>query len=165
MASIDLMLVSKMLFLLATANGVPVFMKKILGEALAYPIDGGMTLSDGRPLLGKSKTVRGVVSSILATSLCAPLIGWTVGAGAVVGAAAMGGDMLSSFLKRRMKIPPSGMATGLYQIPEALLPALAARGIVPLSYCDILLVVCGFFIGALIVSRAFYILRFRDQPY
>jgi hypothetical protein len=41
------------------ANGTPVLAKKILGERLAYPVDGGGEFVDDRPLLGRSKTIRG----------------------------------------------------------------------------------------------------------
>jgi CDP-diglyceride synthetase len=153
------------LFLLAAANGAPLLVKKAFGRALSCPLDGGATLWDGRRLFGDAKTVRGVVGSIALTALCAPAIGWSFGAGALVAAAAMSGDALSSFLKRRLKIPSSGMAAGLDQIPEALLPALAARSFLPLSAWDIAFVVCCFFLGALVFSRAGFALKLRDQPY
>ena len=61
--------------LLGLANGTPVIAKKILGTILARPLDGGMNLADGQPLFGDSKTIRGVVLSIIVTTLGAPLIG------------------------------------------------------------------------------------------
>ncbi len=68
-------LIVKLLLLLAVANGTPVIVKKLLGDFLAYPLDGGMTFYDNRPLLGSSKTIRGIVTSVVATSVCAPLLG------------------------------------------------------------------------------------------
>jgi CDP-diglyceride synthetase len=78
-----------------------------LGTILARPLDGGMTLADGQPLFGHSKTIRGVVLSIVVTTLGAPSIGvdWTIGL--VVAATAMIGDLFSSFTKRRMNLPPA----------------------------------------------------------
>jgi hypothetical protein len=165
MGAIDLLLVSKVLFLLVVANGAPVLVKKALGDRLAFPLDGGMTLRDGRPVFGRSKTVRGIVSSIIMTSLFSVLVGLTCFTGAVLSAAAMIGDLISSFLKRRMKIQPSGMALGLDQIPEALLPALAARWMLPVTPGDVALIVSIFCIGQILISPAFYALKLRDRPY
>src|SRR6266702_161898 len=75
-------LIVQLLVLLTLANGTPVTAKKFLGSAFARPLDGGALFLDGRPLFGPSKTIRGIVLSILATSSCAPAIGleWKVGA-------------------------------------------------------------------------------------
>jgi hypothetical protein len=94
-----------------------VIAKKILGTILARPLDGGMTLADGQ--FGHSKTIRGVVLSIVVTTMGAPSIGvaWTIGL--VVAATAMIGDLFSSFTKRRMNLPPGSMALGLDQTPQS----------------------------------------------
>jgi hypothetical protein len=44
---------------LALSNGTSVIVKKFLGKILALPIDGGLALTDGRPLFGSSKALRG----------------------------------------------------------------------------------------------------------
>jgi CDP-diglyceride synthetase len=155
----------QLLTLLVLANGTPVVAKKILGERLAYPLDGGVEFVDGRPLLGRSKTIRGVVLAVLVTTAGAPLIGleWIVGF--LVGSLAMAGDLLSSFVKRRMALPPSSRASGLDQVPEALLPLLACRNLLSLTMTDIAAGVGLFFIGEVLLSRVFYALRLRDRPY
>src|ERR1019366_4548987 len=94
-------------------------------------------LWDGQPLLGKSKTLRGLLFSVLASSLAAPLFGLDWQIGLVVGSAAMAGDFFSSFVKRRLNLAPSSRATGLDQIPESLLLLLACRGALSLSILDI----------------------------
>ncbi|MGC1860341.1 MAG: CDP-archaeol synthase [Methylocystis sp.] len=165
MAAVNPMLIAKVLFLLAMANITPVIGKRILGEKMAFPIDGGLILSDGQPLFGKSKTIRGVVLALLVTTMLAPLVDLEFMNGAMVSAAAMIGDLLSSFLKRRLKIPPSGMTIGLDQIPEALLPALVARCVLPLTSSDIAAIVSIFFVAELFFSRIFFALKIRDQPY
>ena len=165
MGAVNLLLIAKVLFLLAIANGAPVIGKKILGDKMAFPIDGGLILSDGQPLFGKSKTIRGVVLALLVTTALAPLVNLEFINGAMVSAAAMIGDLLSSFLKRRLKIPSSGMTVGLDQIPEALLPALAARCALPLTSLDIAAIVSIFFVAELFFSRIFFALKIRDQPY
>jgi hypothetical protein len=59
-------IVLQLLALLVLANGTPVVAKKILGNRLSYPLDGNVGFLDGRPLFGRSKTIRGVVLGVLA---------------------------------------------------------------------------------------------------
>jgi hypothetical protein len=155
----------QLLVLLALANGTPVLAKKLFGHRFARPLDGGVRFVDGRPLLGASKTIRGVLVAVLATSVGAPLIGvgWKIGA--LVGTIAMAGDLFSSFVKRRMNRTPSSRATGLDQIPESLFPLLACRDVLSLTALDIALVVAFFFIGEVVLSRLLYRAHLRDQPY
>ena len=157
--------IAQCLVLLALANGVPVIAKKVLGDRLAWPIDGGRLFWDGQPLLGKSKTLRGLLLAILAAAIGGPLVGLNASTGALVGFAAMIGDMLSSFLKRRLRLASSAEAPGLDQVPESLLPLILVRDVVGLSVWDILMGVTAFWIGELLVSRLLYMLRIRDRPY
>lgn len=164
-SDMHLILVFELLVLIGVANAAPLLLKRAAGNTLAAPLDGGATLADGRPLLGPSKTIRGVAASLVVTIVLAVLmgLGWTVGA--VVAFAAMAGDVLSSFVKRRLGIPPSGMALGLDQIPESLLPFAAAALLLPLTLLDILLGTAIFFVASLVVSRLLFKLRVRDEPY
>lgn len=165
MRTIDILLVARILFLLALANGAPVMVKKLLGDASARPIDGGLTFVDGQPLFGPSKTIRGVVFSIIATTLAAPLAGVGFATGAIVSTAAMAGDLVSSFVKRRLRIPPSGMALGLDQVPESLLPGIAAGWTLPIGVWDVVAVTAIFLVAELVASRILFALRLRDRPY
>ena len=113
-------LILQLLILLLLANGTPVVAKKILGDRVGYPLDGGVEFVDGRPLFGRSKTIRGVVLAVLVTTAGAPMIGLEWGIGVLVGTFAMASDLASSFLKRRLGLPPSSGASGLDQLPEAL---------------------------------------------
>jgi hypothetical protein len=119
--------VLKLLVLLTLANGTPIVAKKILGPRFSFPVDAGINFRDRRPLFGPSKTIRGIVVSILVTTAAAPLLGLDFGVGATVAVAAMAGDLISSFVKRRLNFPSSSQALGLDQIPESLLPMLACR--------------------------------------
>jgi CDP-diglyceride synthetase len=165
MRHIHLILILQLLMLLALANGAPLIAKKILGNAFAYPLDNGVTLADGQPLFGRSKTVRGIVLSIATTTLAAPWAGLSPAAGLLLSSVAMMGDLFSSFIKRRMKLAPGGMALGLDQVPESFLPAIAARSILPISALDAVIVSGFFFAGELAVSRALFALNIRDRPY
>jgi predicted CDP-diglyceride synthetase/phosphatidate cytidylyltransferase len=154
-----------LLLLLAVANATPVFAKKVFGAAFAWPLDGGATWSDGRPVLGPAKTVRGIVLSLVASTIAAALMGLGPTVGIVVAACAMAGDLLSSFVKRRLGIPSSGMAIGLDQIPESLLPLAAAKLLLPITWLDVALSTAIFFVGELLLSRLLFKLRVRDTPY
>lgn len=158
-------LILDLLVLLTLANGIPVIAKRLLGRRFAFPLDAGIILVDGQPLFGASKTVRGVVLSIIVTAVSAPLLGLSWQTGAIIGSVAMLGDLISSFIKRRMKLPPSSQTPGLDQIPETLLPLLACQQMLALTVSDILIVTVIFFVGAQLLSRLLYRLNIRDHPY
>jgi hypothetical protein len=77
----------------------------------------------------------------------------------------MAGDLLSSFVKRRLNLPPSSKATGLDQLSESLLPLLACRQLVDLSAADIVVAAVIFFVGEIAFARLFYALNLREEPY
>jgi CDP-diglyceride synthetase len=158
-------LLLQLLVLLVVANGAAVAAKKLFGDALAYPVDACALFVDGQPVFGSSKTIRGILSSVLATAICAILmgLGWKVGV--LVATLAMAGDLFSSFVKRRLHRPPSSMAIGLDHIPESLFPLLVIRSFLPLTIFDIVLGVTIFVFGALILSPLLFKLNLRDQPY
>ena len=159
------LLIAQLLTLLAVANGTPIIVEKFLGKFLAFPIDGGATLADGKPLFGSSKTLRGLALSILATTSVAPLIGLNWKIGALLALMAMIGDLMSSFVKRRMGLAPSDRAIGLDQIPESLLPLLACALFLPLTFFDVVVATLTFFVGELALSRVLFKLHIRDRPY
>ncbi len=115
-------LIAELLLLLVTANGAPLIVGLLLGTRLDRPLDGNLRFLDGRPLLGPSKTIRGLISAVMATALLAPLLGLPPARGAAFGLLAMSGDLLSSFIKRRLRIAPSHSAPLLDQLPETLIP-------------------------------------------
>jgi hypothetical protein len=161
----ELWLSLRLLALLAVANLAPIVAKRVLGHRWQTPIDRGKRFFDGRPLLGPAKTLRGLVSAIAASTLAAPLLGIPVDLGLRVGGASMAGDMLSSFVKRRLAIASSGRATGLDQVPEALLPLLAVRGPLELSLAQVLGVTLLFVILDLPFARLLHRMGIRDTPY
>ena len=138
----------QLLILLVVANGTAVVAKKLLGAAFGRPLDGGALFVDGQPIFGPSKTIRGVVVSVLATSICAVLLGLGWKVGTLVATFAMVGDLFSSFVKRRLHLASSSMAIGLDHIPESLFPLLASRLLLPLSTLDIVVGVTIFVVGA-----------------
>jgi hypothetical protein len=161
----NLGLILQFTVLLILANGSPVLAKGMFGKHFSYPLDAGLIMSDGRPLFGPSKTIRGVVSSVVVTSIASGLIGQSVAIGALIGVTAMLGDLISSFIKRRLGLPPSSRAIFLDQVPESLLPLLACSYFVPLTGLDIALTMAIFVVGDIILSPLLYSARIRDEPY
>jgi len=157
--------VTQVLILLSLANGSPVIAKRIFGDKYAAPIDGNARFVDGQPLVGPSKTIRGILMSLLMTALGAILLGLQLWLGLLVASTAMAGDLLSSFLKRRLHLAASSKATGLDQIPESLFPLLACRSALSLSALDIAVACTIFFVGQVLLSRLFFWLGLRDRPY
>jgi CDP-2,3-bis-(O-geranylgeranyl)-sn-glycerol synthase len=102
---------------------------------------------------------------VLVTAAGAPVVGLEWDIGVLVGGLAMAGDLASSFLKRRLDMPPSSRASGLDQVPESLFPLLACRNLLSLTIADIGACVALFFIGEVVLSRVLYALRLRDRPY
>ena len=158
-------LILKLLALLTLANGTPLIAKNILRDHFSCPLDGGLRFVDGRLLFGPSKTIRGIILSILVTSAGAPLIGLPWKLGSLVAAVAMAGDLFSSFLKRRMRLQSADRATGLDQVPESLFPLLACRNWLSLTALSIAVTVAFFFVGEILVSRLLHKLHLRDRPY
>jgi hypothetical protein len=77
----------------------------------------------------------------------------------------MVGDLISSFVKRRLGMPPSSRAPGLDQIPESLLPALLAEFVLPITAIDIIATVIAFMFCEVLFSRILFRIGLRDQPY
>ncbi|MGI9336831.1 MAG: CDP-archaeol synthase, partial [Gammaproteobacteria bacterium] len=148
--------IAKCLILLLTANGAPIVARNLLGNRCSWPIDAGVRAPDGRPVFGPAKTWRGVAGAILATAFVAILIGQSIAVGAAFALLAMCGDLVSSFIKRRLGKRSSDPALLLDQIPEAAFPAVALAGPLALTTPDIVAVVIGFAVADMVLSRALY---------
>jgi CDP-2,3-bis-(O-geranylgeranyl)-sn-glycerol synthase len=137
-------LVLSVLALVLLANAAPVIARFLLGDHFGRPIDGGRRFSDGRPVLGGSKTYRGVAAAVVLTVPAAELVdvgGWV---GLIIAVMAMAGDLLSSFVKRRVGKPVHARVFLLDDVPEGLLPVLAIAGPLGLTWLDGLAAVTGF---------------------
>ena len=156
--------IGQFLFLLMVANGAPIIARDILQERWSYPIDGGKTWYDGRPLFGPAKTVRGLLAASVATGCAAPLVGCSILLGVLIGLCAMCGDLLSSFVKRRLGMQSSASALGLDQGLEALGPALVFRTPFAFQAVEIVTIVLVFFVVEIGLSRVLYHLHLRNRP-
>ena len=95
--------------------------------------------------------------------------------GLLIALFAMLGDLLSSFIKRRLGMSPSTRALGLDQIPESLLPMLMvksfASALLPpilqgdMTWALVWEVIVMFFVAGLLLSKMLYYLHIRNKPY
>lgn len=84
------------------ANAAPV----IFGGG--YPIDAGKNFLDGRPILGPGKTFRGFIMGLVVGTFVGFLqkrviLGFLMSLGALLG------DLVKSFVKRRLNKPPGSL--------------------------------------------------------
>jgi CDP-2,3-bis-(O-geranylgeranyl)-sn-glycerol synthase len=146
-------LVHQLVLLLVIANATPVILSLLAGRHWNQPLDGNRQFLDRRPLLGPSKTIRGVLGSVLVTALLAPLFSLTVLEGAGFALLAMAGDVCSSFIKRRLDITPSRSVPFLDQLPETLLPLWGMQAALGADAREILLAVACFIVIDLLLTR------------
>lgn len=152
--------IARCLGLIATANVIPPVTSFLFGAKFSRPVDAAVVWFDGRPLLGPSKTVRGILFAVTSAALVGHLMGLGASLGAMAGMSAMAGDTASSFCKRRMGLMSSAPAPGLDQIPESLLPAIVCAGPLNMSWYDIIAVVFLFALGDALLSPGYRRCRF-----
>ena len=154
-----------LLLWLMCVNGAPIILKKLVGDRFQQPLDWNQLFFDGRPILGSSKTYRGVASALLVSVLIGNIYAAPLSTSLLFGALSMAGDITSSFIKRRIGMAPSAMALGLDQIPESLFPLLGCRELLGISYWQIFWIVLAFLFWELLLSRILFLLKIRKTPY
>ena len=152
-------LISHLVLLLIIANGTPALLGLALGPRWNRPLDNNRLLPDNRPLLGPSKTLRGLFSAIVVTGLLAPLFELSALEGASFALLAMLGDLSSSFIKRRLGFASSRSVPLLDQIPESILPLWGLQSVLGSSGSEIALAVAIFIVIDLLLSRLLRALR------
>ena len=155
----------KLLILVAVANSAPQFLRWMSQGRVFHALDGGITLADGKPLFGPSKTWAGLVAAILCCGIAAPLLSLPVDAGIHAGMAAMAGDLGTSFVKRRLGLRSSMPAPVLDQFAEAALPLLVLRRFLVFSWLDLLAVLIVFILGELAIAKLLHHFGLRDPPF
>jgi len=148
-----LWVLGELVLLLVAANATPVILSLLFGDRWNLPVDRGILLSDGQPLLGPSKTLRGLLGSITICALLAPLFDLSHLQGAGFGALAMLGDIASSFCKRRLGLHSGHSAPLLDQLPETLLPLWIMLPVLDASVLEMLAAIAGFTVIDLLFTR------------
>ena len=154
-----LWLISHLVLLLIIANGTPALLGLVLGPRWNRPLDNNRQFPDNRPLLGPSKTLRGLFSAIVVTGLLAPLFELSILEGASFALLAMLGDLCSSFIKRRIGFASSRSVPLLDQIPESILPLWGLQTVLGSSGSEMALAVAIFIVIDLLLSGLLRALR------
>jgi CDP-2,3-bis-(O-geranylgeranyl)-sn-glycerol synthase len=77
----------------------------------------------------------------------------------------MCGDLLTSFIKRRLNMQSSSMAPLFDQLAESLFPALVVANVFSLTPLNIVLLVIAFILFDLLFSQLLHRIGLRRRPY
>jgi hypothetical protein len=154
----------KIVGFLLWVNLLPPVASLVLRDRFDTPLDGGKRWRDGREIFGAHKTFRGILASILGGTLTFPLLGVPWWAASVAAGLAMAGDLLSSFLKRRLNDPSGKSIPVLDQFFEAALPTLFLSYALALNGWEVLATVVLFTAIAYPASWFWSYLLFRPSP-
>ena len=161
----NILYMGQALLLLIAANGAPILARRFLRHRFYRPIDGGLILADGQPLLGPSKTWRGLFASLLLTAIMAWILDLSVAFGVLFAVLTMSGDLLTSFIKRRLGMRASSRALGFDHLFESIIPIAVLAKPLGLGLLEVIVVVCLFLVLALFLSQLLYWFGVRKQPY
>jgi len=151
------------------ANGAPVVGSRFYGRG--HPIDFGITLPDGRRMLGNGKTWEGLLTGIMAGTLFgfieSIILGRSVIAASLISSAgALLGDITGSFIKRRIGLERGEPMPLLDQL-DFYLGALALLYLdgyrfEPLSVIVMMLIIMVLHIST---NRIAYLLGLKSVPW
>jgi CDP-2,3-bis-(O-geranylgeranyl)-sn-glycerol synthase len=151
------------------ANGAPV----LFGGG--KPIDGGRKFRDGRPLFGPHKTIRGFAFGLLIGTFVGwvqeaygPSVGFPQGSvvlGFALSLGALIGDLIGSFIKRRMNLKPGAHLPLSDQMDFVLVALLFSLPVQPptLMYALIIIVLTAPI--HYMVNIMSYLLRLKKTPW
>ncbi|WP_035244608.1 CDP-archaeol synthase [Desulfonatronovibrio hydrogenovorans] len=154
----------KLLLLLWLINFTPPLLAFFLEDSLNKPIDLGRTFKDKKPLLGPHKTWRGLAGALLCGSFLAMLLGLPFWLGLATAILSMTGDMVSSFIKRRLNKPSGRNFPVLDQFFEGALPFLVISPYLGIGYIRSFILIILFCLGAYIGS-VFYKSILLKEPF
>lgn len=148
------------------ANATPV----VLGGG--RPIDGGRVFIDGRPIFGPGKTIRGFISGLAAGFIIGVLQGLASNQlhlysalGFLLALGALIGDLLGSFIKRRVNLERGAAAPVLDQLGFVVLALLFASPVFFPSWEIILIILVITPPIHLATNYIGHKLKLKDRPY
>jgi len=151
------------------ANAAPV----IFGGG--RPIDGGRNFLDGKPIFGSNKTWRGFISGMLigvfvgwVEEALAPNAGLPRGSlslGFMLSLGALIGDLIGSFIKRRLSLKPGEPLPISDQIDFALVALLFSLAVQPPPLLDALVIILLTAPIHLLANLIAYLLRLKKTPW
>lgn len=129
-----MLVVVKLILFLIWVNLLPPVAHLLLGKHFSWRVDGGLCFFDKQPLFGSHKTIRGILASIIGGAAFSFLVHLPWRIAALAALLAMIGDLLSSFIKRRLHKPVGGSVFILDQIFEGLFPLILISFFLPLGW-------------------------------
>ena len=158
----------KILLLLWAINFFPPLLAYVFEDRCNIPLDRGYHLPDGKPLFGSHKTYRGLAGGVVAGTLVGWLLGFPLWLGFGAGLLSMGGDLASSFIKRRLGTSSGDIVPVLDQGLEGLFPFLILGPYLSLGLGESLLLLVFFGVGAyggsLFLNRVLLAAPFANYP-
>ncbi len=148
------------------ANAAPV----VLGGGRS--IDGGKKFSDGRPIFGPGKTIRGFVAGLIAGTIFAMLQGFAFDLlylyslrGFLLSLGALTGDLLGSFIKRRMNLERGAPAPVMDQLGFVVVALLFASPLFTPSWEVVLTILIITLPIHLATNFIGHRLKLKDRPW
>ncbi len=153
----------KVIIFLLWINFMPPLANLIWKEAMNQPLDGNRLWFDGRPIFGSNKTIRGILAAIAGGATLLLLLGLQWWVGVVAAGLAMTGDLLTSFIKRRLHYAPGKPVGILDQLFEGLFPTLYLALFLNLVWWQILAIMLLFIPITLLGSRFWHFVIYRPE--
>ncbi len=144
------------------SNMSPLLVTRLTGGGA--PLDMGMTFIDGRRLLGDNKTIKGTLSIIVVGSIVGlvydpKFIGFIQASGVAIG------DIVGSFMKRRLRIKPGGSLPLIDQELFILLAVLLSNPFLQLSLRQIAFILLITPILHLVSNAVAFLIGLKEVPY
>lgn len=141
------------------ANAAPV----IFGGGA--PLDGDRLFLDHKPIFGSHKTVRGTLSGVV-VGFVTGFVQGDVLRGFLLSCGAVGGDLFTSFLKRRLNLKP-GAPFPIFDQLSFILGAIILVSLVPPPPSqDMVIVIVVATIPIHFLSNLFaFLLKMKDKPW
>lgn len=157
------------------ANAIPV----LFGGGLA--IDGGRRMRDGKPIFGSHKTVRGFVAGVIAGTLTgavqsivlrsiapsvfSPPYDFSVLLGFLISLGALAGDLVHSFVKRRIGLKEGSFLPVADQLDFVVGAVLFAALVSPPPLLTIALILIITLPTHLLTNLVAYVIRVKKTPW
>ena len=155
------------------ANGAPVLISGLIKKK--HRIDFGITLKNGSDLFGKTKTIEGFIAGTITGGLAGLLLehlnwvnipGMGLHLGLILGSGALLGDLIGSFIKRRLKMKSGQTSPILDQIDIlfGIYPLIFFTGIIFSAFwIPFHIIYCLFLMKAFSIIG--YLLRLKKDPW
>ncbi|MDH5440962.1 MAG: CDP-2,3-bis-(O-geranylgeranyl)-sn-glycerol synthase [Candidatus Bathyarchaeota archaeon] len=140
-----------------------------------HPMDFGRKFIDGKPIFGRNKTIRGFIAGLLIGTLVgwaqetlAPNIGLEKGSvllGFSLSLGALFGDLIGSFVKRRLDLKPGASFPVSDQIDFVLLALLFSLPVKPPTFLYAVLIIALTLPIHLLANVIAYLIRVKKRPW